>query len=513
MIAETGHERDQADCACVELILWRVILETTLVVEVLNREQAEGLRLVKAIENTNPYKTQTRRNVSMKSPILSLTLGFALLIPHPVLFASSTIYDGVIEDMGHVTRKEKIRAEDGTIQRKQLNIPFIKVRSLCSPYSSKTIHARIMTGKEGAYQTNNRMLTDFSSYFIDDVPVTMEDMAKVLKPGLRVATFENRSPWYFLHAETRNPDSQTGTLIEWKDGVVTLSRPQHKYTGRQGNKIENPGPDGATFLDDVYFPPLRSEVSLPETVEVIGPGGEVKGIESVGSYLKKPVFYQAERTRLRVELLPEGYGAWDLVTQNDSFLGGIKQMQYSLLFVNRSTERVTKPVNTQPFDQRDERSERLRTLPVFDGHLLAGWHPSQTGGPLEVPPYKGGSIMIDGLYTNRHRDALDSLTLIPGMHIVGTPRRGRMTPDSFRHSSEMPSAWGVVTAYDPETRGLTLKAPEIEGVDVSGEQTITLPEDVEYVRLGLPVEASDVLKEGALLKLFAPHPARLFVGK
>ena len=88
--------------------------------------------------------------------------------------ASSTIYDGVIESMGSVSRKEKIRSEDGKVSKVVRQIPLLKIRSQCSPYSSESVHQNIMTRSDGLYHTNNRMLSDFRSYFVDEVPVTME---------------------------------------------------------------------------------------------------------------------------------------------------------------------------------------------------------------------------------------------------------------------------------------------------------------------------------------------------
>ena len=91
--------------------------------------------------------------------------------------ASSTIYDGVIT---------------------KVNGDRIVVRVAHSPYSSVPVHSMIMTHKDGSFKAQNRSLNDFTSYFIDEIPVTREQFQKVLKPGLRMVTMENRDNWYFV---------------------------------------------------------------------------------------------------------------------------------------------------------------------------------------------------------------------------------------------------------------------------------------------------------------------------
>ncbi len=66
---------------------------------------------------------------------------------------------------------------------------------------------------------------------------------------------------------------------------------------------------------------MTHEVMIPENSEVILADGQVHSVELLAEMTRKPVFYQAERVRQRVELIPEGFGAWDMVTQNDIFLG------------------------------------------------------------------------------------------------------------------------------------------------------------------------------------------------
>ena len=110
-------------------------------------------------------------------------------------------------------------------------------------------------------------------------------------------------------------------------------------------------------------------------------------------------------------------------------------------------------------------------------------------------------------YSNRFN--FRRLLLTPGRAIVATSRRGRLTPDALSYSSEMPAAWGTITKTDGDT--VTLEAPEIEGTPISGEHQITMDADAEFVHLGQPIDRSEAIKAGALIRVYSPHPARFFV--
>jgi len=63
-------------------------------------------------------------------------------------------------------------------------------------------------------------------------------------------------------------------------------------------------------------------------------------------------------------------------------------------------------------------------------------------------------------------------------------------------------------------RTLTLEAPQIEGVPVSGQQTYTLPDDAGFYFLGrklTPEELPTYLKAGALIRVYPPRPQTLQV--
>lgn len=165
----------------------------------------------------------------------------------------------------------------------------------------------------------------------------------------------------------------------------------------------------------------------------------------------------------------------------------------------------------RPLHKVGEEGEKIEPNLVFDSYLLAGYPKTFPRGKTIMRTYNSGnSNVIDGYYTLKP-NAFWHMALTPGRHIVGTPRRGRMKADSWRYSSEMHAAWGKVMKINGDT--VTVEAPEIEGVAVSGVQTITIAKDAEFVSIGLDVKREDVLKVGSLIKVFNPHPARSYIGK
>ena len=55
-------------------------------------------------------------------------------------------------------------------------------------------------------------LDQFETYFIDDIPVTADQIRPLLVPGTRVSTFENRDCWYFLRVTSVGADSEVGRV-------------------------------------------------------------------------------------------------------------------------------------------------------------------------------------------------------------------------------------------------------------------------------------------------------------
>ena len=418
-------------------------------------------------------------------------------------FASSTIYDGVIQKVEHIPEtRSKNTGKIKTHEDVELTI-----RVLCSPYSSETVHSWIMTHRDGDYRPQVRRLRDFKSWFVDEIPVTREQMMKLVKPGMRMTTFENRANWYFFRLEIRNNGSRTGRLESVRDGVVTLSRPQHQY---QEDYIKQPPaggrraePDGKTYFTDTHYPPMKSEFELSPKAEVITPDGSVSGSEALAEFIDRPVFYQPARAKQRVELVPTGYGDWKLLVDNDDFLGREKQLKYSSLQIMLSTEFEQRNVKTAPPDS--PKADTLSSAKVFDAYLIAGWRePGEITTPIY---YKGEWNIVDGYYSNRFN--FRHLLLTPGRPIVATSRRGRFTPDALAYSSEMPAAWGTITKIDGTA--ITVQAPDIEGSPISGKHQIALDSDAEFVQLGQQIDRSEAIQTGALIRVYSPHPARFFV--
>lgn len=163
----------------------------------------------------------------VRATIISALAMLLLVSVVPVADASSTIFDGVISEVGEVEEKKTVRGKDGQKERIIIKRTWIKMRALYSPYSSVGLHASMQTRPDGTVEHLERRTLDvFDSFYIDDIPVTKEQIKPLLVKGARISTFENRSTWYFLRVVTRNHASQVGFLTGLSGNALTLSRPQ-----------------------------------------------------------------------------------------------------------------------------------------------------------------------------------------------------------------------------------------------------------------------------------------------
>ena len=99
-----------------------------------------------------------------------LTIGL-LLTQLPQAHASSTILDGVV-----------VEIVDGVIH----------IRAAFTPYSSVSTAKKLMTRRDGQFSLRVERLSDFMTYYIDEIPVTEAHMLAYLQPGMRVVMMENR---------------------------------------------------------------------------------------------------------------------------------------------------------------------------------------------------------------------------------------------------------------------------------------------------------------------------------
>ncbi len=439
-----------------------------------------------------------------------------------VAMASSTILNGMIE--GITTNSEGQVTADSKV----------KLRATHSPYCSETPLSRLLTHRSGHYEPFTRKISDYKTLFIDEVPVTPEQMAAILKPGMRGTMFMNRKFPYFLRIEARNPGSQIGHVAEVsKSGDhAVISSPQHNHgpgrervIGKEDSHWKGTYHDpeeGITTFSDTHYPPNLHEVAIKEATEVIAVDGSVQGTgaDAVLAIVGKAVLYQPERSVQRIELLPEGYGDWSLL-QTEAFLGNHPQMKFSQMGVMRSTQVVPHTIPARNSDGSPQLTKSGDPKQIKGGisyhmYRLLGMdgHGERFGesyvGDYQVPIYhKGAWNILDGYYSIRFN--FDHLMYKPGNFVVSTARRTRVTPDSIMYSTEQPSAWGTITAMEGKT--ITVEAPEIEGVPVSGIQRFEVAEDTEFVHLSKPIPRTDALKVGALVKVFKPHPARFFLAK
>jgi hypothetical protein len=100
-----------------------------------------------------------------------LTSVILLTLCSPVALASSKIISGIII---------------------KVNGDRIVIRAEYTPYSSVSSAKKMMTRFYGAFHPNTENLDDFMTYYIDEIPVTKDQMVAALQPGMRVSMMENR---------------------------------------------------------------------------------------------------------------------------------------------------------------------------------------------------------------------------------------------------------------------------------------------------------------------------------
>lgn len=436
---------------------------------------------------------------------LTAAVGFALIAASA--HASSTIYDGVIEKVEEIPEK---RSSKGVLREPADT--KIAVRVAHSPYSSVTIHSKIMTNRDGTFQLEHRRLRDFASYFIDEVPVTREQMAAALQPGTRMVTMENRSVLYFLYITPRSQGNVIGLLKAIDGNTLTLERPQIGQSSigvfeRDGGKKEA---DGQIHLTFEAYPHLEQTVTLDDDAVIIAGGKPMHWQkaklqpDSGPPHKRASVLVQAKREKMRVELMPESYGDWHTLVNDKPTKGENYELKWQHMGVVTSGIESRK-INVNP----PKWSEKIKDARGFSSHMLAGNDPGDSADTFRPIYHKGEAPIVDGYYVSNMPVWKGDGMAVPGRIMVNFIRRGRIAPDRFAFSSENPVAWGTVDAIDGDT--VSLQAPSIEGVTPSGKQSIQIDEDAEFFHLGLPIERAEAMKQGAILHIYPARPQTVLI--
>ncbi|GEM_PF-2040993 len=444
--------------------------------------------------------------------VLQAVFSAFLLLNSPLL-ASSTIWDGVIEE-----------GTDSSI-RARLNF---------SPYSSIQGLLDAMTYKDGTYDTKwfshaeLGMLTTNSkvgAWYIDETPVPYEAVRPFLVRGQRFAAFENRSLFYFTHIPTRNHGSKLGYVNAVGEDFIVIERPQTNSGdwGSGGYTLSRNGtPVGFNFDD---FPNREHTVVIEANARVMIEGAtypwkgwvqpapqnlaSLSGLNAANSVLVQ------EGRKMRVELDLPNWGNWsELVNDRavDPVGGDQRQLRGNFYGVMMSDSTEVRTIQDSPyhwptFPEYNDRN-------TFPAWLLNGG-PEDPGGPVYRGIYEDNPhAVIDGHFTQGRPFWNDWLA--KGRHYVAATRRVRSDIGSFIMSSENPLAFGEITAINGNE--ITLSAPLITHPDygtvaASGLQVITLDADAEYFHLGARIQKEGVLKVGQLVKVWAPRPQTILFNK
>jgi len=459
-----------------------------------------------------------------RPPFASASAASALLfvlLSTGSLQASSKIWDYVIE-------------EDGG--------SAVRVRLEYAPYSSIQGLLNAMTYKDGSYQTawlthsELGMLTTSSkkgAWYIDETPVPYEAVRPFLVEGQRLASFENRSLFYFTQVPARNQESKLGFVNTVGDDFIIIERHQTNtsdwgethYTDGSGLPLalSRDGTIVSFSFDD--FPNRERTVAIEPTavVKIDGATYPWKGWvqpETVDLHTRpglaagNQVIVQAAR-KMRVELDLPDWGKWSEFVNDravDPVGGEQRQLQGNFYGVMMASETAVRNIQTAPYPWPD--FPRFEDVPTFPAWLLNGG-PEEPGGPIYRPIYENNPhVVIDGFFVGQQ--TIWQRWLEKGRHYVAATRRTRAAIGSFLMSSENPVAFGEITAINGNE--VTLSAPLISDpehgtVAVSGVQVITLDADAEYFHLGARILKDGVLKVGQLIKVWAPRPQTIVYNK
>jgi hypothetical protein len=345
--------------------------------------------------------------------------------------ASSTIADGVVA-----------KIENGRV--------FIRVAH--TPYSSISTAAKIMTDKDGAYTLRVESLDDFFTYYIDEIPVTKEQMVEKLRPGMQVAMMENRKREYFLYVSARGLGNHFGHLQRIDGNVITLDREQKGWrkdggihpTAQKGGEIDHTG-KGEIMLTREQYPNRTVDIELADDAVVLYNGQRVPwqeaGLVADGGTSKPSeaasrniYVVQAARPHMRVELVPAGWGDWDALVTHYATAGdgwGGREIRNQYL-----TMATTDTIDKKSFNTRDKATteknggEKLKQTNGFQSYRLAGKNDDEGVGPTWTAIYsKGQSVIVDGFYGTYTK--WEQTFVKPGRIMVCFVRRGRITHDRY----------------------------------------------------------------------------------
>ena len=346
-----------------------------------------------------------------------MTVCLVMLATIQVAHASLTIFDAIIT---------------------KVNGETIVVRVSHSPYSSITVLSSMMTHHSGVWKPITMKLDQFETYFIDDIPVPKEQIKPLLVPGASISTFENRDCWYFLRVSSAGAGSDTGIVTAVNDKTISLTRKQ-STTGDWNNTFErNPEhgkieEDGLIHLDDKHFPPRVTDIPLDDNAVVrIGFEPKVRPLQGAKVVGKRAIVQQA-RDKMRVELLPEGFGDWKQIEQHTAGWGrGDKaHMAGSFYGVLISDKVRNGQINTANIGSE----EKIKSARILDFNVLNGG--SVEPGPDSRGIYrKGETILVDNLMMNKSEIFAEWVR--PGRLMAAHTRRSRWTPDMFAMNSDEP---------------------------------------------------------------------------
>jgi len=374
-------------------------------------------------------------------------------------------------------------------------------------------------------------------------------MKAFLRPGMRMSLMENRDVWYFLHVTSRAQDSKMGFIKEIDGNSLTLERPQSASSAlgvfdRSGGVKQDDGfvhltyekyphrtapplliePDALVRINDRNFTWKQAALVPDKKNDHVDPvpdgpndGGAgwtnpTRGFARSVLESRDSLLVQAARDRMRVELIPPGYGDWAGLVNNKltklDLSDNRSQTVYQFLGLITG-EMETRFVNVSPPHFDGPKFQDARGFPSY--RLAGNW--IEPDDPIEFRPiyYKGENVIVDGFYAYDTPEWNDPGLGKPGRFTVCFTRRDRIATDRFAYTADDPVAWGEITAINGTQ--VSLLAPVVDGAPISGEQVIDIPADADGYYLGTSRSLSDVLQVGNWIHVYPPRPQTLLVGR
>jgi len=375
----------------------------------------------------------------------------------------------------------------------------VSLKPQYTPYASATLYPKYCDTeeKEGAL-----LVISFSNKqdrgrvhvpFIDDVPVTAEELLAAAKPGMRMIGFMNRKQWHYVSLVVRNAGVEVGYVQGVEGGTLKLSRPQANWPNQMSN---------AKSFSAKDFPDRQFSLELPDDMAGVGRKGEEVSVQDL---LKpgRPVML-IPGAAMRVEWIPNAAERW--IPTQEPLLGNFGE--YELRRNPKLNETFYRGAVTGTLLEGKAVKRSVQ-------NFLAGSEKPMESWKLDVPygPNKGEYILPSRGHKTLpivagHFNSFPQFNVMkPGRRVTAWSYRNQKAPNWILFDAAEMVAEGRIQKVQGRT--VTLVVSTLNGDE---EKEITLDPDSIFHRLGVQTDARSVLTVGQIIRIYPSHPFTVVSG-